>query len=337
MEDISRDLAKEIVDIAGHVTIRRKIKSSFFLIDDLGGIKPASWMKGLIWFCVLTTIISIAAAFLFYSLYTENRAEKTKFAGKLVRAEKKINSLTNEKELLMARIVISGKTLPHGLTDRGVKGLDKSLAAVKANMVKNKKSGLVSSDNRIIPGLKENQTGLKHTAYKQIPYKTKQGSIQTKVDFAEEKIKTEKILKSGSLKQDNNSESKYNKNMKYQKIGMEDFKLFKDTETGDLLVRFNIRNISSNPGNISGRIFVILEPDSNPSDWLVVPSVAIKDGKPVNFKRGQYFSIAHFKSVNFRIKNKSASDSFKKAFVFIYDKDKLIYMKKINIVKEHGR
>ena len=95
MEDISRDLEKEIKDIAGNVTVRRKIKSRFFLIDDLGEIRTASWIKGLVWFCALTAIISIAAAFLFYSLYTENRTVRIRLEGNLARAEKK-NKLSNQ-------------------------------------------------------------------------------------------------------------------------------------------------------------------------------------------------------------------------------------------------
>lgn len=321
MEDISRDLEKEIIARTRHIPVRRKIKSRFFLIDDLGGIKPASWIKGLAWFFALAAIVSTAAAFLFYSLYTQTRTERIQLAGNLAAAEKKISALTNEKEILMARIVISGKQLPHELTDDKAKVLQKNVPGVKTAITETKKTGAESGENLVVPELKKNKAGLKRSSDK------KTGLIQQKIDLAE------KALQYDAVNKDTHTELKYDKNTEYKKIGLENFKILNDKKTGELLVRFNIRNASERSGNISGRIFVILKPDANPLDWLAVPGVPIRDGKPANPKRGQYFSIAHFKPVNFRIKDNAAPGFFKKASVFIYDQDKLIYTREINISK----
>ena len=98
--------------------------------------------------------------------------------------------------------------------------------------------------------------------------------------------------------------------------------MINDGNNGDLLVRFNIRNVGVGSNNVSGYIFVILKPDTKPgNDWLVVPTAAIDHGRPAVYRKGQYFSIAHFKPVNFRVKTHLAPDSFKIATVFVYDDD----------------
>lgn len=118
-------------------------------------------------------------------------------------------------------------------------------------------------------------------------------------------------------------------------VSIEKFVVTKDSTSGDLLVRFDIRNISKKPGEVSGRIFTVLKPDSQiESQWLVIPNAPLKDGIPSLFKKGQYFSIAHFKPVKFRIKNQSGPDSFKKASIFIFNNQgNLIFENLIDITE----
>jgi len=66
----------------------------------------------------------------------------------------------------------------------------------------------------------------------------------------------------------------------------------------------------------------------------VVPTAALKDGVPSEYKKGQYFSIAHFKPVKFRIKNQADPDFFKKASIFIFNEQaQLIFEELINITE----
>ncbi|HKK91001.1 MAG TPA: hypothetical protein VJ936_06355, partial [Desulfobacteraceae bacterium] len=125
---------------------------------------------------------------------------------------------------------------------------------------------------------------------------------------------------------------------KYRKVKVEEFRLEKDQANRDLMVRFDIRNVSDNPGTISGRIFVILKPElGDPANWLVMPSVPLKNGKPAVPSSGQFFSIAHFKPVKFRVASRRPLELFQRAEVYVYGEDgSLMFQRKISISGKSG-
>ena len=335
MEDISRELEKEIIASTRYSPVKRRIKSKFFLIDDLGEIKPARWLKAFLWFLSSLSIIAIIAVFSIYYFYSEIRTDKTRLAAKLAASDKKISSLTKEKEILMARLVISGK-LPHDFSEKKHKTVGNNLTAVQSDLIKKRTLNKNLSKRQRSVILKKNNVPEEHLMGKKKIY------LDEKISEKKgEIINTGKLVPNEPLNQDavsfrkkeNIDGKKYNEDKKYEKISVEDFKIISGAGTGDLLLRFNIRNISVDSENISGRIFVILKPDWKKTSWLVVPGVALKDGKPAAPQRGQYFSIARFKAVHFRVKSNSVPDSFKKASVFVYHKNKLILIREINIKK----
>jgi len=118
-------------------------------------------------------------------------------------------------------------------------------------------------------------------------------------------------------------------------VTIENFIVRKSRSNKDLLVRFDIRKITKKTGDVSGRIFTVLRSENTPEDqWLVVPATSLKNGIPSDYNKGQYFSIANFKPVKFRIKNQSDPDFFKKASIFIFNEQKdLIFQKLVNITE----
>ena len=103
-------------------------------------------------------------------------------------------------------------------------------------------------------------------------------------------------------------------------VTIEKFSVTRKGAKGDLLVRFDIRNISDKPGGISGRIFTILKPENKSEKaWLIVPKTPLKNGIPADFEKGQYFSISHFKPINFKIENQSEPDLFKNAAIYVFN------------------
>jgi hypothetical protein len=118
-------------------------------------------------------------------------------------------------------------------------------------------------------------------------------------------------------------------------VSIEKFTVTKDGTNGYLLVRFDIRNVSKAPGEVSGKIFALLKPNNSlENKWLVVPPAAVKNGMPSDYKKGKYFSISHFKPIKFRVKHKLDPDVFKQASIFIYnDQGDLIFDKLINIAE----
>ena len=108
MEDLPRELEKEIKKLSQPVQIINKKKTGLFLINDFGKVKPVGWIKTFIGLLSFTTFFTILLTCLLYYLYADIKTEKIKQTQKLVIAEKRINTLINEKEILMARLVILG-------------------------------------------------------------------------------------------------------------------------------------------------------------------------------------------------------------------------------------
>ncbi|MCP4116833.1 MAG: hypothetical protein GY737_15745 [Desulfobacteraceae bacterium] len=300
MEDISRELEKELKAHSRPVPAKRKIKTELYFINEIGEIASAAWIKPLVGLLALLTFLSTATAGVFVYFYTNSGAEQSELACSLAAREKRVQQLVSEKELLMARLVLSGKdsALAVALSpgekpagNGGKSGVKKSAAAP-----------------RVAPGPKvakvKPETAKKQKKTHPKPKPKPQAQAKAKV----EKKKAESV-------------AKVVKSLP-KKVGVEGLKVIRDGNNGDLLVRFDIRNISVGSNNISGYIYVILKPATGGgNDWLVVPSVAMNKGKPAVYRKGQYFSIAHFKPVNFRVKTQLAPDSFKTATVFIYNEE----------------
>lgn len=280
MEDISRDLEKEIAR-SRPKPYKLVRKSRLIIVDDFGKMKSGGYLKTLIMALSIVSVVCCSAAVLFYFLYTDLSQQlffkKTKFA----QSEKKIEQLTREKEILMARLVIAGKKLTE--TEKKSK----------------------TEDNPA--GLKTQET-------------------ETITSEAEKKNKTDRSVP--ETQTEDESAQIINKT-----VTIEKFMVKNDKTKKNLLVRFDIRKISKEPGDVSGRIFTILRPASASQDqWLVVPATSLKNGVPSEYEKGQYFSIKNFKPVKFRIKNQADPDFFKKALIFVFNEQKdLIFEKLIDI------
>ena len=294
MEDISRELEREIA-LSKPKPYKRDRKTKILIVDDFGQMKSGEYLKVLVMILSVVSIICFVAAGLFYSLYKGLSRNASSINSRIVIAEKKVDQLTREKEILMARLVISGKE-PGLQKENEVK--DKKLVPLEPeNADKNKSLPAVEKEKDVIKP--ELNTMIKPPEEPAAPPEPEQPGIINKT------------------------------------VSIEKFTVTRDSTNGDLLVRFDIRNISSDPGDVSGRIFTLLKPDNKIKDhWLVVPTSALKNGIPSEYRKGQYFSIAHFKPVKFRIKNQSGPEFFKKASIVIFnDQGDLIFEKLIDITE----
>jgi len=121
-----------------------------------------------------------------------------------------------------------------------------------------------------------------------------------------------------------------------QIVAIKKFTVTRNGADENIIVRFEIRNISDKLGDVSGRIFTILKPDDKSlKDWLVIPSAKLDKGVPIGYKKGQYFSISHFKLIKLRIKNQAEPEFFKKASIYIFNENgDLMFESLIDITEE---
>ncbi len=88
-----------------------------------------------------------------------------------------------------------------------------------------------------------------------------------------------------------------------------------------IIVKFNIRNVSKNVGDVSGWLFAAIKPrQGTDQDWLISPKSSIKDGVPVTPEKGLSFSIARFRPVKLMLETEKEIDFFHEAVVFVFDK-----------------
>lgn len=299
MDDISRELEREIALSKPKPYIPDR-RTSVIVVDDFGEMKSGEYFKTLVKFFSCLSVICFIAAIVFYSFYADLSKDSNSIKTKLDIAQEKISKLTQEKEVLMAKLVISGEKF-----DIAPKPVTPKPSVTKKQNIK------------------------------PVPAPPKPESTENKKKLAKVKKKEGKAepISDKTVKATESALTTKPTNIANKTVTIEDFTVRKSGSNKDLLVRFDIRKISKKPGDVSGRIFTVLIPDNTlEGQRLVVPSTTLKNGIPSEYKKGQYFSIASFKPIKFRINTQADPDFFKKASIFIFnEQEELIFEKLVTI------
>ena len=119
------------------------------------------------------------------------------------------------------------------------------------------------------------------------------------------------------------------------RILVKDLKIWQEPGDNTFKFQFALNNVDGESGKIAGHTFVVLKPEEGSREPVrAFPWSPMKDGKPAIFKRGQYFSIARFKSVRGRLTDVSTINRFKTATVYVYsDKGDLLVEKVFEVGK----
>ena len=297
MEDISRELEREIARSKPKPYIQDR-RTRLIIVDDFGEMKSGDHFKTLVKVFSFMSVICFTAALVFYYLYTDLSRDSSSIEAKLDIAQNKVNKLTQEKEVLMAKLVISGLKL----------------------------------DLAPEPPVAKKQNLKSATAAPTEPEQIENKKTPAKIEKKEDKVEPEsdKIVKASKVVPLDKPDKIINKT-----VTIENFIVKKSRSNQDLLVRFDIRKLSEEPGDVSGRIFTVLIPDNTSENQrLVVPFTTLINGIPTEYKKGQYFSIAHFKPINFRIESQAEPGFFKKASIFIFNEQEDLIFEKLVTISE---
>lgn len=111
-------------------------------------------------------------------------------------------------------------------------------------------------------------------------------------------------------------------------VGIEELKVKRDRSTID--VTFRVVNRQSNEEPIGGYIFMLASiRDSDRSEVWVYPSSPLKDGLPINYRRGQRFFIQRFKSMSSKYTLSRSTDKPLLLEILVYDRDGELILKKV--------
>lgn len=115
-------------------------------------------------------------------------------------------------------------------------------------------------------------------------------------------------------------------------------KLRRDTGNNRVSYEFLLKNKQPPKKTASGYAFIILKPDKDdPASWRQSPETVLQKKKPKNFKRGQFFSIARFKTVRGHIKDIESIKHWEEAIVLVYSTaGELIHEKVFDSPKEES-
>lgn len=113
------------------------------------------------------------------------------------------------------------------------------------------------------------------------------------------------------------------------KVLIEEFNVFHEAASSTFRAQFIIKNTGPDSNLVSGYTAVILKKLNTPPDnWLTLPTLKLAAGVPAGDKRGQYFSIARFKTVRFVVKSKMDFRQFNTATVYVFDTNKNLLLEK---------
>jgi hypothetical protein len=111
-------------------------------------------------------------------------------------------------------------------------------------------------------------------------------------------------------------------------VGIEELKVKRDRSTID--VTFKVVNRQLNEEPIGGYIFILASiRDSDRSEVWVYPSSPLKDGLPINHRRGQRFFIQRFKSMSSKYTLSRSTDKPLILEILVYDRDGELILKKV--------
>ena len=112
-------------------------------------------------------------------------------------------------------------------------------------------------------------------------------------------------------------------------VDIKEFLFSYDSDHNTIKSKFKLINTSINNKPVSGYAFVILKSDKVAQDkWLVSPLVELKDGLPLNIKKGRFFSISRYTFLRFEEKITIDPSKFNKVYVYIFSlKEKLLLQK----------
>jgi hypothetical protein len=103
----------------------------------------------------------------------------------------------------------------------------------------------------------------------------------------------------------------------HRKVRATDIKLIINKNDNRIGFSFILRNAVKAKKAISGTSFVVLK---NDHDAVAYPSIKLRYGRPVNFRKGRPFYVARFKTVRHRIQDIEHLGEFTEATILVYSK-----------------
>jgi hypothetical protein len=284
MEDIPRDVQKEIESYTAPPKSRKTGHWTLLFVGDQGEVITIRKFKGLMLLAVFIMVVALSGTASIYMLYKKPFAENRRLEAKLTQVAGQVRALGEERDLLLTRLGIAESKL--------------------------KKAQVPPQ-----PVLAEEGAPDAETAQ---PQDTPESpSVEA---AAVESVQTRPAETKPPVRAETASPPPAAEDMKPEvKVDVRDFQVEHDPEQTLLKVQFRLKNVNVEAGAVSGRTFVVLKNDQDAATGvLTFPKVTLVDGKPGRIHLGRYFSISRFNIVKFKTVFTDSPRPFNSATVFVY-------------------
>ena len=289
MENLPRNLGKDVNKLTVPNPSERARHWTLLFVENHGKTISIKRFKGIAITSIFFLIILITATVCLYFLFKNEREQNKNLMNTLAQFQQQVVSLKNDKEVLMARLVVAESKIESSQV--------KTEETLPEKMLDN---------NDLISSSKKSESDATDLEKIDLFNKTQ----------TEEKLT---ILEPNTFVQP----------AKPLRVMVDKFNIYHKLDINTLIMEFTLRNIGSKTELVSGDVMVVLKDDEvNMDNWITVPSGAEVSEQISRKKKGHAFSIYRFVTLKFKIMGETSPDRFKIATVFVFSQKGDLLLKK---------
>ena len=304
MEDIERDIQKALKDPAFNKPKKRSKHWTLLFVGDQGKVIRIRNFKFLVAAWISAIFITTAAAAIFFYLYQAKTEEMVSLKQVLTGSQKRAKTLRDEKDILLARLVVMESKIKSGQP--------------KPEQKKIEETPKPEPITEISPLPAPEPT----RPIKTVETPPPRDSIETDQD--EESAQE-------TIAQESDEEESL------EVVAIDDFFALIEEDSNTLRIKYKIRNVSQSSKPVAGRTFMILKgKEEDQKNWLVFPEASIASGKPAQINNGRSFSITRFKTIRFKAPYQNGDKPFSAATILVYSTAGELLLEKSFPIKKGG-
>jgi hypothetical protein len=304
MEDIERDIQKALKDPALTKPKKRSKSWTLLFVGDHGKVIRIRNFKFLVAAWIFAIFITTAAAGIFFYLYQDKTEEMVSLKQVLTGSQKRAKSLRDEKDILMARLVVMESKKKSGQPKPKQKKIEETPKPEPITEISP------------VPAPKPTRP------IKTVEIPPPRDSIETDRD--------EEPAQETIAQESDEAES-------LEVLAIDDFFALIEEDSNTLRVKYKIRNVSQRSKPVSGRTFMILKgKEEDQKNWLVFPEASMISGKPSQIHNGRSFSITRFKTIRFKVPYQNSDKPFSTATILVYSTAGELLLEKSFPIKKGG-
>jgi hypothetical protein len=289
MENLPRNLGKDVNKLTVPNPSERARRWTLLFVDNLGKTISIRRFKGLAITSIFFLIILITATVCLYFLFKNEREQNKNFMNTLAQFQQQVVSLKNDKEVLMARLVVAEYKIESSQV--------KTEETLPERMLDN---------TALIISSKENESDATDLEKIDLFNKTQ---MEKKLTTLEPRASVKPAKPLG--------------------IMVNKFNIYHKPDINTLIIEFTLRKIGPKTKPVSGDVIVVLKDDEVKMDnWITVPYGAVVSEQLSRKKKGHAFSIYRFVTLKFKVKGETSPDRFKIATVFVFSQKGDLLLKK---------